>query len=160
ALAKVLINNPDLLILDEPTNGLDPKGIRQIRDLILEIAAGGTTILLASHLLDEVEKVCSHVVILNKGISLYNGKVSTMNLHSGYVEIGYHDLDQLSTTAEKLGLFSKTEAVNGILKAYATSELDTSAINRAFTEQGIYLNHILYKKASLEENFLAITQNL
>lgn len=160
AIASALLNKPEMLILDEPTNGLDPKGIRQIRDLILEIASYGTTILLASHLLDEVEKVCSHVVILNKGKSLYNGKVSDMNLHSGYVELGYHDLEQLDTIAKNLGLFDKIEPADGIIKAFATNELDTSKINQAFAEKGIYLNHIFYKKATLEENFLAITQNL
>ena len=67
AIASALLNDPEILILDEPTNGLDPQGIHEIRQIIKEIAKTGTTILLASHLLDEVEKVCSHVVILRKG---------------------------------------------------------------------------------------------
>ena len=71
AIAAALVNNPDLLILDEPTNGLDPEGIHQIRKLILTIAAQGTTILLASHLLDEVEKVCSDVIVLKNGVKYY-----------------------------------------------------------------------------------------
>lgn len=66
AIASALLNDPEILILDEPTNGLDPQGIHQIRDIIKQIAANGTTILLASHLLDEVEKVCSHVLVLRK----------------------------------------------------------------------------------------------
>ena len=79
AIASALLNDPEILILDEPTNGLDPQGIRQIRDIINLIASQGTTILLASHLLDEVEKVCSHVLILRKGEILYSGEVGGMN---------------------------------------------------------------------------------
>lgn len=78
AIASALLNDPEILILDEPTNGLDPQGIHQIRELIKKIAATGTTILLASHLLDEVEKVCSHVVVLRKGQKLYAGRVDEM----------------------------------------------------------------------------------
>ena len=71
AIAAALVNNPELLILDEPTNGLDPEGIHQIRKLIFKIAEGGTTILLASHLLDEVEKVCNQVIVLKNGVKFY-----------------------------------------------------------------------------------------
>ncbi len=84
AIASALLNDPEILILDEPTNGLDPQGIRQIRDLIKLIAAQGTTILLASHLLDEVEKVCSHVVVLQKGVMLYQGTVHGMVANEGF----------------------------------------------------------------------------
>src|SRR5690554_7243169 len=96
AIASALLNDPKILILDEPTNGLDPQGIHQIREIIQTIASQGTTILLASHLLDEVEKVCSHVVILRKGKSLYSGSVEGMNadrkstrLNSSHVRISY-----------------------------------------------------------------------
>jgi ABC-2 type transport system ATP-binding protein len=75
AIAAALVNNPELLILDEPTNGLDPEGIHQIRALITKIAADGTTILLASHLLDEVEKVCNQVIVLKNGVKYYEGPV-------------------------------------------------------------------------------------
>ncbi|MGL4383735.1 MAG: ABC transporter ATP-binding protein, partial [Flavobacterium sp.] len=78
AIASALLNDPEILILDEPTNGLDPQGIHQIRDIIKKVASLGTTILLASHLLDEVEKVCSHVVVLRKGEILYAGLVDGM----------------------------------------------------------------------------------
>ena len=72
AIASALLNDPEILILDEPTNGLDPQGIHEIREIIKNIASQGTTILLASHLLDEVEKVCSHVVVIREGITLYS----------------------------------------------------------------------------------------
>ena len=82
AIASALLNDPEILILDEPTNGLDPQGIHQIRELITQIAQNGTTILLASHLLDEVEKVCSHVVILRHGEKLYEGPCRPINSFS------------------------------------------------------------------------------
>src|SRR5699024_29321 len=87
AIASALLNDPEILILDEPTNGLDPQGIHQIREIIRKIAATGTTILLASHLLDEVEKVCSHVVIIRKGEKLYSGRVDEMNASHGFFEL-------------------------------------------------------------------------
>lgn len=86
AIASALLNDPEILILDEPTNGLDPQGIHQIRELIKKIAATGTTILLASHLLDEVEKVCSHVVVLRKGQKLYAGRVDEMTSSNGFLK--------------------------------------------------------------------------
>src|SRR5690554_7965214 len=86
AIASALLNDPEILILDEPTNGLDPQGIRQIRDIIRQIANQGTTILLASHLLDEVEKVCTHVVVLRKGVKLYSGRVDEMISSHGFFE--------------------------------------------------------------------------
>src|SRR5690606_30951539 len=93
AIASALLNDPEILILDEPTNGLDPQGIRQIRDIIKKIASNGTTILLASHLLDEVEKVCSHVVVLKKGTVLYCGSVSGMSSSDGFFELDSEDND-------------------------------------------------------------------
>ncbi len=95
AIASALLNDPEILILDEPTNGLDPQGIHQIRDIIRLIASQGTTILLASHLLDEVEKVCSHVLVLRYGEILYNGTVNGMIAHDGYFELQSNDNDKL-----------------------------------------------------------------
>src|SRR5690554_8127680 len=95
AIASALLNNPEILILDEPTNGLDPQGIHQIREIIKKIASQGTTILLASHLLDEVEKVCSHVVILRKGVSLYSGLVDAMNASHGFLTMQCNNIDAL-----------------------------------------------------------------
>ena len=87
AIASALLNDPEILILDEPTNGLDPQGIHEIRQIIKGIAKNGTTILLASHLLDEVEKVCSHVVVIRKGVKLYAGRVDEMTASNGLFEL-------------------------------------------------------------------------
>ena len=87
AIASALLNDPEILILDEPTNGLDPQGIHEIREIIKSIAAKGTTILLASHLLDEVEKVCSHVIVIRKGEKLYSGSVDEISTSKGLFEL-------------------------------------------------------------------------
>src|SRR5690606_38972798 len=92
AIASAILNDPEVLILDEPTNGLDPMGIIQIREIIHTIASTGTTIILASHLLDEVEKVCSHVIVLKNGKSLYSGLVDGMTNNLGYFELKAKDL--------------------------------------------------------------------
>jgi ABC-2 type transport system ATP-binding protein len=75
AIASAMLNSPQVLILDEPTNGSDPEGIIQIREIISEIAKKGTTIIIANHLLDDIEKICSHVIVLKEGIALYSGSV-------------------------------------------------------------------------------------
>ncbi|MEP1854277.1 ABC transporter ATP-binding protein, partial [Nonlabens ulvanivorans] len=95
AIASALLNDPEILILDEPTNGLDPQGIRKIRDIIQDIAKSGTTILLASHLLDEVEKVCTHVIVLRQGKTLYCGAVDEMNHNHGVVHLDATNRDGL-----------------------------------------------------------------
>jgi len=95
AIASALLNDPEILILDEPTNGLDPQGIHQIREIIKTIAKNGTTILLASHLLDEVEKVCSHVVVLSKGVNLFSGRVDELISSNGFFELKTTQKDDL-----------------------------------------------------------------
>ncbi len=113
AIASALLNNPEILILDEPTNGLDPQGIHQIREIIKKIASHGTTILLASHLLDEVEKVCSHVVILRKGEKLYSGTVDGMLASHGFFELKTEQIDGLKSFLEKHASFGELKMNNG-----------------------------------------------
>jgi len=88
AIASALLNDPTVLILDEPTNGLDPMGIAEIRELIKKIAASGKTIILASHLLDEVQKVCTHFAVLKKGNLVYTGPVGAAGFGAETIEIG------------------------------------------------------------------------
>src|SRR5690606_34218797 len=117
AIAAALLNDPHVLILDEPTNGLDPQGIIQIREIILKIASQGTTIILASHLLDEVEKVCSHVVILEKGKTLYSGRVDEMTASFGYFELSASDNQNLKSVLASLEFFEKISENGNHLKA-------------------------------------------
>ncbi len=157
AIASALLNDPEILILDEPTNGLDPQGIHQIRELIKKIAARGTTILLASHLLDEVEKVCTHVVILRKGENLYTGRVDGMLASHGFFELKAEDNAKLKTFLESQGSFSHIEQDNGILTAYLEEPMESASLNALCFENGIHLSHLVKRKESLEQQFLAIT---
>ena len=159
AIASALLNDPEILILDEPTNGLDPAGIHQIREIIKKIAAQGTTILLASHLLDEVEKVCSHVVILRKGEKLYSGPVDEMLASHGFFELKSKNNDSLRALLEKHASFGKIEGYNGTLTAYLKEEMDAETLNKLLFDEGIVLSHLVKRKESLEEQFLQLTKN-
>jgi ABC-2 type transport system ATP-binding protein len=159
AIASALLNDPEILILDEPTNGLDPQGIHQIREIIKKVASQGTTILLASHLLDEVEKVCSHVVILRKGSKLYSGRVDDMMASHGFFELKSGDNAKLSTFLENNPSFSKIKNENGLITAFLKEEMNSEVLNRSLMEKGIVLTHLVKRKESLEEQFLTLTNN-
>ncbi|WP_103865285.1 ABC transporter ATP-binding protein [Aquimarina sp. I32.4] len=161
AIASALLNDPEILILDEPTNGLDPQGIHQIREIIKKIAAKGTTILLASHLLDEVEKVCSHVVIIRKGVKLYSGPVDDMNKSFGFFELKSERKSALLTWLSKQNTFKDfKEGEDNKITAFLAEELDAESLNRQLFEEGIVLTHLVKRKESLEEQFLQLTNNL
>ena len=159
AIASALLNDPEILILDEPTNGLDPQGIHQIREIIKKVASQGTTILLASHLLDEVEKVCSHVVILRKGRKLYSGRVDDMLASHGFFELKSSDNAKLLAFLENNNSFSKIKNENGLITAFLKEEMNSEVLNRSLMEQGIVLSHLVQRKESLEEQFLTLTEN-
>ena len=159
AIASALLNDPEILILDEPTNGLDPQGIHEIRKIIKDIAINGTTILLASHLLDEVEKVCSHVVVIREGIKLYSGRVDEMTASHGLFEL------KTENDSEKLiELLNNFEGVISVkideeLKIIATlgKPISASEINSYIFKNGIILSHLVKRKPSLEQQFLTLT---
>ncbi|MGI9531334.1 ABC transporter ATP-binding protein [Lutimonas sp.] len=160
AIASALLNDPEILILDEPTNGLDPQGIHEIRSIIKTIAANGTTILLASHLLDEVEKVCSHVVVIRNGIKLYSGRVDEMTSSFGVIEV--------STKSPSLELFKALKGYEGIEstteedgKIFLKLNQDVSSddLNQHLMKHHIVLSHLVKKLPTLEQQFLDITNN-
>ena len=159
AIASALLNDPEILILDEPTNGLDPQGIHQIRDIIRLIASQGTTILLASHLLDEVEKVCSHVLVLQKGKILYSGTVDGMTANEGYFELQSDDNETLKTVLSSHPAIEKVVFEEGKVLVYLKNPLEASALNRYLFEKNIFLNHLVKRKTSLEDQFLELTKN-
>ncbi|MDY2588066.1 ABC transporter ATP-binding protein [Winogradskyella aquimaris] len=160
AIASALLNDPEILILDEPTNGLDPQGIHQIRKIIKEIAANGTTILLASHLLDEVEKVCSHVVVLRKGEKLYSGRVDEMINSYGYFELKTEKQDELLKILENNPDFGKLKVEGELITAFLNEPMSASDFNKMMFDEGIVLSHLVKRKESLEEQFLQLTDNL
>ncbi|RED23785.1 ABC-2 type transport system ATP-binding protein [Flavobacterium cutihirudinis] len=159
AIASALLNDPEILILDEPTNGLDPQGIHQIRDIIKEIASQGTTILLASHLLDEVEKVCSHVVVLRKGEILYSGSVDAMSANEGFFEISANDNLALKSVLDNHPAISQIKEEDGKLLVYLKSDLSASELNQFLFSKNVVLNHLVKRKNSLEAQFLELTKN-
>ena len=159
AIASALLNDPEILILDEPTNGLDPQGIRQIRDIIRIIASQGTTILLASHLLDEVEKVCSHVVVLRKGEMLYQGSVHDMIENNSFFELKSDDKEQLKLALQNHPSVEKIEEEEGKVLVYLKQDIAAKELNSYLFEQKIVLEHLVKRKNSLEEQFLELTKN-
>lgn len=157
AIASALLNDPKILILDEPTNGLDPQGIHQIREIIRKIAAGGTTILLASHLLDEVEKVCSHVVIIRNGKKLYSGPVDAINASHGFFELQAKNMQLLQELLiAHPGIENVSEKEN-IVTAILKEPMDAETINEYLFEEGLSLSYLVKRKESLEEQFLTLT---
>tara|TARA_R110001583_G_scaffold64537_2_gene187293 strand:+ start:165 stop:1061 length:897 start_codon:yes stop_codon:yes gene_type:complete len=159
AIASALLNDPEILILDEPTNGLDPKGIHQIREIIKEIASKGTTILLASHLLDEVEKVCTHVVVLRKGEKLYSGRVDEMTSSYGFFELKCAKQEELIKFLENHKSFGNVNVKDHLITAFLNEPLESASFNKLLFEQGFTLSHLVQRKASLEEQFLTLTNN-
>ena len=158
AIASALLNDPMILILDEPTNGLDPQGIHQIRHLIKDIASQGTTILLASHLLDEVEKVCTHVVVLNKGKNLYSGRVDEMIASHGFFELKTANQKELVGLLEDDTSFGNVSVSDGLIKVLLKTPMEANTFNSQMFERGIILSHLVKRKQSLEEQFLQLTE--
>ena len=160
AIASALLNNPEILILDEPTNGLDPQGIHEIREIIQKIAKNGTTILLASHLLDEVEKVCSHVVVIRDGVKLYSGSVDKMSASHGLFELNTNEpKNKLISILNNNSHIGSVKEEGDYIIAYLTEEMEASEINNYLFKNGITVSHLVKRKPSLEEQFLDLTNN-
>ncbi|MFK8275902.1 ABC transporter ATP-binding protein [Capnocytophaga cynodegmi] len=160
AIASALLNDPEILILDEPTNGLDPQGIHKIRELIQYIASQGVTVLLASHLLDEVEKVCSHVIVLRQGKMLYNGRVDEIINNNGFIELSSQNNEELLIFLRNNPNFSKIILENDIIKVFPNTDLSTAELNKLLFDKGFLLSHLVRRKESLENQFLKLTNNL
>ncbi|HFS68154.1 MAG TPA: ATP-binding cassette domain-containing protein [Flavobacteriia bacterium] len=160
AIASALLNDPQFLILDEPTNGLDPQGIHEIREIIKDIANSGATILLASHLLDEVEKICSHVIVIRQGKKLYEGKVDELTQSYGFIEVKA-DIDNVffQEILQQIDGVSKIEQNKDMFTLFLDKNLSTSQINKYCFDNGIVLTHLLKRKPSLEKQFLSLTSN-
>ena len=160
AIASALLNDPEILILDEPTNGLDPQGIHEIRQIITEIASKGTTILLASHLLDEVEKICSHVIVIRNGIKLYSGSVDEMTASKGFFELKIEkDEEKLLAALELHPSVKKVVKNQEIIIATLKDDTSATEMNTFLFEKGLILSHLVKRKPSLEQQFLDLTNN-
>ena len=165
AIASTLLGNPTKLVFDEPTNGLDPAGIAEIRELIKQLNREGKTIIMASHILDEVEKVCTHVAILQKGILKTSGSVNEVlqtDLHQNetLVILESADINNLVKVITKMPGYIQHEAEDGYLKMYCDATVSTADINKYCFENGIVLSSLGVKKKNLETRFLEITGSI
>lgn len=160
AIGAALLGNPKVLVLDEPTNGLDPVGIAEIRQLIIELRDQGHTIIMASHLLDEVEKVCTHVAILKSGNLLTTGNVEEVMMDEDIVELSAADLTALTALFRKREqqiIFDERANTLQVILPKGTAKMED--INRLCFENGIVLNHLILKKKRLEARFFELTNN-
>ncbi|MER3498959.1 MAG: ABC transporter ATP-binding protein [Chitinophagaceae bacterium] len=160
AVAAALLGQPKVLVLDEPTNGLDPVGIAEIRELIIELRTKGFTIIMASHLLDEVEKVCTHVAILRKGDLLTSGEVDEILSDEDVVELRAADINRLAAALRDISRHVVIDEKQNVVHAsFEKGTARLEQINRFCFERGIVLNHMLIKKKRLEARFFDLTNN-
>ncbi|MBD3637984.1 MAG: ATP-binding cassette domain-containing protein [Crocinitomicaceae bacterium] len=158
AIASALLSDPEVLVLDEPTNGLDPQGIAEIRNLILEIAKYGKTILIASHQLDEIEKVCTDVVILKKGVAIAQSDVESITGGAKQMVVSAENLDKVKLLIDDFEGADVVEHQNGSLLLNVKENLNPADINKFFFENGVVLTELRMVKRSLESQFLEITK--
>ncbi|MFY7899272.1 MAG: ABC transporter ATP-binding protein [Chitinophagaceae bacterium] len=162
AIGAALLGNPEVIVFDEPTNGLDPVGILEIRELIKQLSQEGKTIIMASHLLDEVEKVCTHVAIMKRGNLITAGAVDEVLSNEDIVEISSHSdqskLIELFTNFS--GVTHIKQAANSTIQLYLSlGTANLEAVNKHCFDNGIILNHLVLKKKSLETKFFELTNN-
>lgn len=156
AIASAMLADPEVLIFDEPTNGLDPQGIAEIRQLILNIRDMNKTIVLASHLLDEVQKVCSHFAVLRKGKKIYSGSVKDALESTNSVSVSADNMVLLVQAISSCPGVVSVERDGDILKLQIDDAWSVAAINTYLVEHKVAVNYIQLKKSSLEEKFLEI----
>jgi ABC-2 type transport system ATP-binding protein len=157
AIGAALIGDPDVLIFDEPTNGLDPQGIAEVREIIQRIAAEGKTIIMASHILDEVEKVCSHVAIIKRGNLLASGEVGAILSNDRQVDIGTENLSRLRELLTNFPGINSIAEKNKLLQLQVSPQLTASELNKLAFDNGLIISHLVMKPKSLETEFLEIT---
>ncbi|MFH2142105.1 MAG: ATP-binding cassette domain-containing protein [Bacteroidota bacterium] len=158
ALSSILLGNPDVLVLDEPTNGLDPEGIAEVRKIILSEAEKGKTIILASHILDEVEKVCTHVSVLKKGQLIANGRVNELLSSSYTVYISSGNLDELHMLILRSGFAKSVERQDNEIALVLHDSYSPYDINEYSFKNGQVLTKLLAQKKSLENQFLELVK--
>lgn len=156
AIGSALLGKPEVLILDEPTNGLDPKGIAEIRQLIIQVANEGTTIILASHILDEVQKTCSHVAVLEKGKKLFSGRVDEVLNKSNWIEVSCENMAALELALKNTPWVSSFQEETDKYVFVPGENINLAEINRYFFDKGIVLSHLALRRKSLENYFLEL----
>ena len=159
AIASALLADPEVLILDEPTNGLDPQGIADIRLLIKDIASQGKTIILASHLLDEVEKVCDELAVLKNGRLIYRGRAKSLIGDTQILSLKSDNLDELEQKIRLWSICEKTERSEEAVLLYTKEKLSGAEVNKYLFQQGVVLSELSIQHHTLEQQFLALLKN-
>jgi ABC-2 type transport system ATP-binding protein len=157
-IAAALLGDPKVLVLDEPTNGLDPEGIAEVRELVIEQVEKGKTLILASHILSEVEKICTHVAILKKGELIASGPVKELLSEQEIIEVRCEDPDALRSALESSELVREVVAENGSLILTLNDHVSAKDINSFAFKNKMVLNHIVSRKKSLEAQFLELVK--
>lgn len=158
AIGATLLGNPEVLVLDEPTNGLDPQGIAEIRELIIRIGKSGKTIVIASHILDEIQKVCTHAAILKNGQLLQVSTIEHLigNQDVRLIQVGAKDMNKLNAIISEEEEYSIYKEEEGTLIIQCTKETTAENMNQFFYEKGLILNQLSVFSESLENQFLEI----
>jgi len=156
AIAAAILNDPEVLVLDEPTNGLDPQGIAEIRELIITISKEGKTIIIASHILDEIEKVCTHVAILKFGNLVRQGTIEDIIGGDNFVIIAANDMALTKTAIDENPQMKISKTAETEITIKVSKEMTTEMINQYFFDKGIVLSKLKSHSESLETQFLEI----
>jgi len=157
-IAAALLGDPQVLVLDEPTNGLDPEGIAEVRETIIDQVEKGKTLILASHILSEVEKICSHVAILKNGDLLAAGSVKEILTEEEVVEFSSSDNVKLLKLLEKNNVVTEARKENGVLVALLQPGMKIGDLNTFAFGNGVVIDHLVSRKKSLEAQFLELVK--
>ncbi len=157
-IAAALLGDPQILVLDEPTNGLDPEGIAEVRDTVMDQVKKGKTLILASHILSEVEKICSHVAILKNGELLASGSVEEILAEEEVVEFSCAENEKLLVILQNSDIVLHTRTENGLLVATLAPGMHSSDLNRFAFKNDFTINHLRSRKKSLEAHFLELVK--
>lgn len=157
-IAAALLGDPSVLVLDEPTNGLDPEGIAEVREIVIQQVELGKTLILASHILSEVEKICNHVAILKKGELLANGPVKELLAEDEIIEISCDRNAELKVKLEGSELVKEIETENGLLVLTLNENISPAKINAFAFSNDMVISHMLSRKRSLESQFLELVK--
>lgn len=159
AIASALLGNPEVLVLDEPANGLDPEGIAEVRNIILTQREKGKTIIMASHILDEVEKVCTHAGVLKQGKVISSGKVEDLLQIDDLIVVGAKDIVKLKAEIEAAGIAKSITLSGSTVEVIPAEGCDSATINKLAYERGIVITELRVRKSTLEEQFLELVKN-
>jgi len=157
-IAAALLGDPMVLVLDEPTNGLDPEGIAEVREIVLQQVQKGKTLILASHILSEVEKICNHVAILKKGELLADGPVRELLAEDEIIEISCNNNQDLMMKLKGSNLVKEVTTENGVLVITLNENVTAGEINAFAFKSNLVIHHMLSRKRSLESQFLELVK--